>query len=108
MKDTLIPVDANVECTDGHAGFVSAVVVDPVRQEVTHVVVKTSKDTDRAVHLDQIERTEHDTIYLTCSLAELEEMHPFTETHYIKSNNPDYSFYPTSSCAKDIYGANET
>ncbi len=97
MKDTLIPVDAKVECTDGHAGFVSAVVVDPVRQAVTHVVVQTSSDTDHAVHLDQIARTEHDTIYLNCTLAELHEMHVFTETHYIKTGSPDYSMYQSGA-----------
>ena len=58
MKDTLIPVGAKVECTDGHAGFVSTVIVDPVRREVTHLVVQTSKDADRMVHLDKMGRTD--------------------------------------------------
>jgi sporulation protein YlmC with PRC-barrel domain len=97
MRDTLIPVDAKVQCTDGYAGFVTAVVVDPVKQEVSHVVVKTSKDTDHAVHLDQVERTEHDTIYLNCTIDELHQMHEFTETHYVKSENPDYSMYQSGS-----------
>lgn len=97
MKDTLIPVDARVECTDGYAGFVSAIVIDPVRRKVTHIVVKTGTDTDRAVHLEQIARTEHETIYLNCTLAELHEMHRFTETHYIKSESPDYSMYQSGA-----------
>lgn len=91
MKDTFIPIDAKVQCTDGYAGFVHAVIVDPVRQEVTHIVVQTSKDADHAVHLDRVERTEHDTIYLNCTIDELHGMPSFTETHYVKADIPDYS-----------------
>ena len=93
MKDTLIPVGAKVECSDGHAGFVSTVIVDPVRREVTHLVVQTGKNTDRMVHLDQIDRTDPETVYLTCTTAELDAMPAFTETHYIKSERHDYAMY---------------
>ena len=93
MNDTMLPVDAQVECTDGHAGFVSTIIIDPVHQAVTHIVVKTSKDSDHKIPVDQIERTDQETIYLKCSLAELNQMDIFTETHYVKSGNPDYSMY---------------
>ena len=93
MQDVFIPVNAKVECTDGHAGFVSTVIVNPVQRALTHIVVQTDKNTDHTVLLDQVDRTEHDTVYLNCTVAELEDMQAFTETHYIKATNPDYSMY---------------
>ena len=93
MSDTLLPVDAKVECSDGHAGYVSTVIVDPVQRELTHFVVQTSKKSDHMVHLDQVERTEHETVFLRCTVAELDAMPVFTETHYLRSEKHDYSMY---------------
>jgi sporulation protein YlmC with PRC-barrel domain len=93
MRDILIPVDGKVQCTDGQAGFVSTVIVDPVRQEITHLVVQTGPETDHMVPLDRVDRTDDDTVYLRCTLAELEDMPAFTETHYVRAEHPDYSLY---------------
>src|SRR5262245_33787979 len=35
-----IPIDVEVQCTDGPAGHTAAIIVDPVNKQVTHVVVK--------------------------------------------------------------------
>ncbi len=97
MTDTHIPVDATVECSDGHAGFVDTVLVNPVRGIVTHIVVQTDKQTDRIVPLALITKTEGDTVFLQCTLAELCEMPVFTETHYLKVEDPDYSRYQSGA-----------
>lgn len=93
MKDTVIPVDAKVVCRDGRAGYVSTVIVDPVQRKVTHLVVQRSADVDHLVLLDHLDRTEEDTVYLACTMAELKAMPEFTETHYVRSEGPDYSMY---------------
>ncbi len=35
-----IPIDVEVQCTDGPAGHTAAIIVDPATKQVTHVVVK--------------------------------------------------------------------
>ena len=35
-----IPIDVEVQCTDGAAGHTAAIIVDPATKQVTHVVVK--------------------------------------------------------------------
>lgn len=35
-----IPMDVEVQCTDGPAGHTAAIIVDPASKQVTHVVVK--------------------------------------------------------------------
>ena len=35
-----IPIDVEVQCTDGEAGRTAAIIVDPATRQVTHVVVK--------------------------------------------------------------------
>lgn len=97
MTDTHISVDATVECTDGRAGFVTTVLVNPVRNAITHIVVQTSKDSDRIVPLDRVVAYENDRVTLDCSLAELKEMPLFTETHYLKVEDPDYSMYQSGA-----------
>ena len=41
MKD--IPLKAKVLCTDGHGGTTTAIIVNPVKREVTHIIVESIK-----------------------------------------------------------------
>jgi hypothetical protein len=97
MQDMLIPANAKVECVDGHAGSVATVVIDPVRKVLTHIVVNTRKDADHLVLLEHVDSTENDTVHLSCTVAELEAMPAFTETHYIKTEHYDYNMYPSGA-----------
>ena len=93
MPDTFILVNAKAQCTDGPDGFTTTVVVDPVQRAIIHIVVRSSKESDHMVPLDRIVETDQDTVYLNCTMAELDTMPAFTETHYIKSERHDYSMY---------------
>jgi len=90
VKD--IPLDANVECTDGLSGRSTYVIVNPIAQQVTHFVVKEKKrpHTERLVSLDKIEETTPNLIRLRCTKNELAKMDPFVETHYIPAERPHY------------------
>jgi uncharacterized membrane protein len=90
-----VPVNADVKCTDSEkvCGQTVAVIVNPVSNELTHLVVedKTSKPAvQRLVGVDRITATSTEGVELSCSEAELAEMDPFIETRYIKSEMPDY------------------
>ncbi len=91
MTDTLIPVNATVLCTDGRAGFVSTVLLNPIKREVSHLVVQTSSSTDRIVPLERVQSTTDEEVKLDCTRDELSKMPLFTETHYMKVEDPDYS-----------------
>jgi sporulation protein YlmC with PRC-barrel domain len=89
-----IPINAQVRCTDGQCGKSSHVIVDPVQDTVTHFVVKDSglpDNPDRLVSVERIADIGDNVIYLDCTRAELGKMEPFTTTHYVQTEIPDYA-----------------
>jgi len=85
-----IPLQAQVECTDGVCGRSAFVLIDPVADQVTHVVVKedSSPNKEYIVPIDFATKTVADTIQLSCSKAELEKMHPFIKTKFVEEKVP--------------------
>ena len=86
-----IPLNAQVECTDGVYGRSAFVLIDPVVDQVTHLVVKEdlSPKTEYIVPVDFVTETIADTIRLRCSKAELEKMDPFIKTKFIEEKMPE-------------------
>ncbi len=96
MRD--IPLNASVECADGPAGKSLAVIINPIEQKVTHVVVKGDKvpwSRHRLVPVEQVGETNPVLIRLNCSRAELAKMEPFVATRYVQKEPREYpsSFY---------------
>ena len=92
-----IPLNAQVECTDGVYGRSVYVLINPVVEKVTHLVVKedSSPNTQYVVPVDFVKETIADKIQLSCSKNELEKMDPFIKTTYIEEKLPDRNFgYP--------------
>lgn len=81
MKD--IPLKAKVECTDGRGGSVTAVIVNPVTEEMTHIVVQDKNLGDHLVPLGLVGETSEHEINLVIKKDELMALPPFTEQHYI-------------------------
>ncbi|MGD9406252.1 MAG: DUF1269 domain-containing protein [Anaerolineae bacterium] len=77
-----IPIEAQVECADGHCGKSVALTVDPVRRQVTHVIVD-DKTTQRLVPMDQVEATASDSIRLRCTKDQLAEMPSFVVERFV-------------------------
>jgi sporulation protein YlmC with PRC-barrel domain len=91
-----IPLNAQVECTDGVCGSSVFVLINPVRDQVTHVVVKEnqSPNAEYIVPVDFVIETLAGTIRLRCSKAELEKMDAFIQTQYIQEMVPErYASY---------------
>lgn len=86
-----IPLQAQVACTDGVCGRSEYVLINPVTDQVTNLVVKedSSPNTEYIVPVDFVVETIADTIRLSCSKAELEKMDPFVETKFVKETVPD-------------------
>ena len=89
-----IPLSAQVECTDGVCGRSVYVLINPVIDQMTHLVVKedSSPNTEYIVPVDFVTETIADTIQLRCSKAELEKMDPFIKTTFIEEKIPDRNF----------------
>ncbi len=85
-----IPLQAQVQCTDGVCGRSVYVLINPVTDQVAHLVVRedSSPHTEYIVPVDVVSETITDTIQLRCSKAELEEMDPFVKTTVIKEKLP--------------------
>ena len=86
---TDMPLNAEVECTDGNCGKSVAIIVDPRSQKVTHIVVKGDEIPEgRLVGIDEISDTISKVIYLTRTKAEVADLEHFTETQYVKTEVP--------------------
>jgi hypothetical protein len=92
-----IPLQAKVECTDGVCGHSVYVLINPVTDQVTHLVVKADAFpyTEYVVPVDFVTETINDTIRLSCNKARLEKMDPFIKKTYIEEKLPDK--YPSYS-----------
>lgn len=90
-----IPLNAQVECTDGVYGRAEYVLIDPVTDQMTHLVVKgdAHPNTEYLVSVDFVTETIADMIRLICSKAELEQMTPFIKTEFVEEKVLDYAGY---------------
>ena len=87
-----IPLNAQVEFTDGVYGRSEYVLIDPVTDQMTYLVVKgeAHPHTEYLVSVDFVTETIADTIQLICSKAELEQMDPFIKTEFVEEKVLDY------------------
>ena len=90
-----IPLNAQVECTDGLYGHSIHILMDPVIDQVTHLVVKqaVSPNTEYIVPVYFVTETIADTIRLSCSKVELKKMDPFIKTEFVEKKVLDYAGY---------------
>jgi sporulation protein YlmC with PRC-barrel domain len=87
-------IGGTATCRDGECGEVTRVVVDPLQEVVTHVVVEPKHRSGLAklVPLDLIENDKSD-IRLRCTQAEFDRLDPAEETHLLPGGNGGYGGY---------------
>jgi len=88
-----IAVNVEVECADGSCGQSTRVVINPVTQQLTYLVVEISRvpSAERVVPLDKLAETTATKIRLSCTKEELKAMPDFVEHHYVRVEKPpDY------------------
>jgi sporulation protein YlmC with PRC-barrel domain len=98
MADTSqFMIGAEVSCTDGAVGKVSRVIVDPVAEKVTHLVVEPEHrpDLGRFVPLDLVDGAAGE-IRLHCTRAEFEKLEPAEEARFMPATSgyADYGYGP--------------
>jgi sporulation protein YlmC with PRC-barrel domain len=100
-----IPLNAQVECTDGVCGRSVFVLINPVIEQLTHLVVGDDSlpQTEYIVPIDLVSVTIAGTIQLRCSKAELEKMDPFIPTRFIKEKLLNYSWFSVYGMETSYY-----
>lgn len=82
-----IPINAKVNCSDGHAGTSTYIIMNPVNQQVTDVVVQEflhGYAEERIVPVSYITETTAKSITLSCTKEELDKMQPFADSYFIQ------------------------
>ncbi|MFZ2097947.1 MAG: PRC-barrel domain-containing protein [Anaerolineales bacterium] len=96
-----IPLNAQVECTDGVFGRSVFVLINPVFDELTHLVVKeNASSSEYIVPLEFVSDSSDDKVTLRCSKAQLRMMDPFINKEYIENKVP----YTDSRVSNMAYG----
>jgi sporulation protein YlmC with PRC-barrel domain len=89
MADTVqFTIGADVSCSDGACGKVTRVIVDPIAESVTHLVVEPEHrhGLGRLVPLSLVDATDGQ-IQLRRTKAEFEKLDPAEETHFIPGSS---------------------
>ena len=83
-----IPINAKVNCSDGLFGQSTNVILMPVSEKVTHVVVISgmNPETGYLVPVDHIVESTSDMIRLNCARAEVFKMPVFSQVEFIPAN----------------------
>jgi hypothetical protein len=89
-----IPIEAEVDCSDGHCGRSTSVVVNPVTAQITHLAVKDKQDpfAEHLVPIDQVVKATPDHIYLRCTTPDLAGMSDFIQIDYSAASGPYYMY----------------
>ena len=84
-----IPLNVDVHCIDGVCGRSSAIILNPVTDEVTHFVVRKGGllGDEFLVPLDVISGSSTDAIRIRWSRADLDKAEPFVRTVFIGSDD---------------------
>src|SRR6185437_4214373 len=98
-------IGADAACTDGPCGEVTRVVIDPVAEAVTHLVVEPRHPhgLSRLVPLDVIEGGPHE-IRMRCTLAEFEQFDSAEESQFSSEVGGYYAYGPGEVLTWPYYG----
>lgn len=84
-----IPINVDVFCGGELCGRSKYLVINPVSERITHIVVaeKAFPNIERLVPVKEIRTSTPASIELRCSTTELSAMEPFAETDFIESGD---------------------
>jgi sporulation protein YlmC with PRC-barrel domain len=97
MAETVqFTIGAEASCSDGVCGDVTRVIVDPVAEALTHLVVepKHRQGLGKLVPLALVGAASGDTLRLRCTKAEFEQLDPAEETQFIPGTSGYASYGP--------------
>ena len=101
-----IPLDVEVHCTDGRCGRSTYIILNPVTEQVSHLVVdpkqspslvvkqKQSPSSERLVSVKLVANTAAEVIILSCTKKEFAKLEYFNEPEFIYTDLPQHASGP--------------
>jgi sporulation protein YlmC with PRC-barrel domain len=88
QKEIDIPMGADVKCSDGLFGKVVCVILNPITEKITHIVVKENKQLqiEYLVPVEEIIESSPTSLYLFCQTSELEKMKHFKAVEFLPND----------------------
>jgi hypothetical protein len=105
-NSTTVTIGAEVSCDDGVCGNIDRVVLDPVRRNLTHLVIATNHrhHLDRLVPIELVDSAD-EAVLLHCSPAEFEQLADAEETELIKgADGGDWGYEPSQRLSLPYFG----
>jgi uncharacterized protein YrrD len=98
-----IPLNAEVKCADGTKGRSVCIIINPVNNEVTHLVIETKGmlGMEYMLPIDRIISSTTHQIQLRCTLEELSEMEPFQRSQFIGPDDSEYQYSQSMITTED-------
>jgi hypothetical protein len=80
-----LPINATIACADGSGGRSTAIILNPVNNEITHLIVREPGllGVERMVPVELVTDSTPELIRLRCTRAELADLPPFVTTSYL-------------------------
>lgn len=88
-----IPINVEVDCSNGPCGRSKHVIVNPIIHKVTHLVVEDRRfpgESTRLVPVEKVADMTPNRIRLACTWEEVVTLEPFVTTRYVKVPRPSY------------------
>jgi hypothetical protein len=94
-----LPINAPIACTDGSGGHSTAVILNPVSNLITHLVVREPGllGVERMVPVEFVTASTPEQIDLHTSIEELAQMPPFVSNHYLPPEPGFVAVYGTGT-----------
>jgi sporulation protein YlmC with PRC-barrel domain len=93
VKNVDIPLNVEVFCMDGHIGRSTNVVLNPITEVITHLVVRLDEwpHTEYLVSTRLVGETTPASVNLHCTSQQLQAEPPFEETEFVRVEIPHFS-----------------
>ena len=89
------PLDVEVHCSDGHCGRSTHIILNPVTEKVTHLVVQEkSSAIERLVSVMLVANTAAEVILLNCTKEEFAKLESFNQPDFIYTDIPQHATDP--------------
>jgi hypothetical protein len=91
------PLDVDVHCTDGLCGRSTHIILNPVTEQVSHIVVKEDQPpgVERLVSVKLITSTAAEVILLNCTKEIFAKLEPFNQPDFIYTDVPQHATDPS-------------
>ncbi len=89
------PLNVSVHCVDGLCGRSTHIILNPVAEQVSHLVVAdTQTNIERLVSIKLVANTAAEVILLSCTKEEFSKLEAFNEPEFVYANVPQHTSDP--------------